>query len=431
MAWNPSEPETLSGIITTSSSSAASPSLATERTPLVVKHRDGEQVVHSVYGTKGLTSTSQALRFASHSLANDLPPNSFGKLSSSPPLTNKLRLVSRRQHQFNIDVQGRKVSSKARTLYHSLLELTWWKLFLMLLLGWGVMHLFFGLLFFCGGPESISEMGDQWDAQFYFNCVYFSVQAGATIGFGRWSPITNWANIVVSMEAFLQLTWSAVITGFVFSKISRPSLLSRQILFSEYGVVTHTIPYFHASQESPTSGTYHLDDKYPCLAFRIVNPRHSMMIMPLVRLFLIRSEPVDGVSETAPHVFRTHELNYELNQQLGRVRSTHVSSPYLPLPYTVFHVLDTDSPLYGVTPEQMAEMEGEFVLIIEGSDESCSNNFQARYSYLPCDILWNHHFLDMVQVDPISSKFILHLELLSATVEDTPPHTNQLHQTGN
>lgn len=149
---------------------------------------------------------------------------------------------------------------------------------------WVWIHVLFACLFFIGGPDGISEMGDEYNFQFFVNCVYFSIQAGATIGlniqtstilfshspgFGRWSPVSNFANIIVSTETIFQLIWTTVLTGFnskhgkcssfvgfVFHKISRPSLIARQIMFSSAAVVNKSTLHFHRSGCSTTIGSY-------------------------------------------------------------------------------------------------------------------------------------------------------------------------------
>ena len=44
--------------------------------------------------------------------------------------------------------------------------------------------------------------------------------------------------------------------------------------------------------------------------------------------------------------WKIHELNFEIFNQVGRVRSKTMSNPLLPLSWTIVHPLDKDSPLY-------------------------------------------------------------------------------------
>ena len=45
-------------------------------------------------------------------------------------------------------------------------------------------------------------------------------------------------------------------------------------------------------------------------------------------------------------VRRVHELNFEINSQVGRIRANDTSSPWLPLCWTITHAMDKNSPLY-------------------------------------------------------------------------------------
>lgn len=52
-----------------------------------------------------------------------------------------------------------------------------------------------------------------------------------------------------------------------------------------------------------------------------------------------------------------------------RARGVDFSSALLPLPWTVVHVLDERSPLYGATPDSLAASDAEIIAILEGTDE--------------------------------------------------------------
>lgn len=59
------------------------------------------------------------------------------------------------------------------------------------------------------------------------------------------------------------------------------------------------------------------------------------------------TKTIDNKKTDKRWVYRMHELNFELNSQVGRVRATSLSIPLLGLPWTVIHVMDETSPLYG------------------------------------------------------------------------------------
>jgi len=97
-------------------------------------------------------------------------------------------------------------------------------------------------------------------------------------------------------------------------------------------------------------------------------------------------------------VYQLHELDFELNYQLGRPRKIDTSVPLLPLPWTVVHRIDKSSPLFGLTEEMLEESHVEIIAVMDGVDEATSSNLQARWSYTPDDIVWGAKFTSMVHV---------------------------------
>jgi len=77
-------------------------------------------------------------------------------------------------------------------------------------------------------------------------------------------------------------------------------------------------------------------------------------------------------------IWVVEELNYELNRQRARVRQMDFSVPLLALPWTVVHEINKNSPLWGLTQEDMIEREMEIIVIVDAIDELTSHNFQGK-----------------------------------------------------
>jgi len=89
-------------------------------------------------------------------------------------------------------------------------------------------------------------------------------------------------------------------------------------------------------------------------------------------------------------------LNFELNRQLGRVRGLNLSVPLLALPWTIIHPMDRHSPLFNATYDSLMESRAEIIAVLDGINEAVSDTFQARYSYLASEIVWNARFVPIV-----------------------------------
>ena len=55
---------------------------------------------------------------------------------------------------------------------------------------------------------------------------------------------------------------------------------------------------------------------------------------------------------------------------------------------TVVHPMDEVSPLYGKSPEDLAERAAEIMVLIRGFDDTFSQVVNARSSYRHDEILW-------------------------------------------
>ncbi|VDM91622.1 unnamed protein product, partial [Onchocerca ochengi] len=65
-------------------------------------------------------------------------------------------------------------------------------------------------------------------------------------------------------------------------------------------------------------------------------------------------------------------------------------------PITVKHLIDDQSPLFTMTPDEIHNAHFELIMIVEGIVEATGMTFQARTSFLPNEILWGYRFRSMV-----------------------------------
>lgn len=329
-----------------------------------------------------------------------------GNISREPSLKSfsaphcNYRLVSRHVHKLNAARINRSTFSFG-TWYHSLLEYSWWKLVILLMVIFVLFNSTFGLLFYWdakginGIPPGVSAFGA------YYICFCFSVQTLTTIGYGSLSPNTYYTHTVAAVEGFLSFVASALLTGIVFAKISRPTKLSRQIIFSNMAVVNRVTNQYTYNSKT-LLGSY-ITAQYPTISIRVVNARKSQLCSTQVRLLLLRRE-IDGVP-TATTDYRSraadiiHELDFEIYNQLGRNRGVSFSIPYLALPWTINHTINEESPLFRIPASEWHRPENHFELIVvlDAIDEGVSMNVQARWSYLPHEIVQDAKYVEVTK----------------------------------
>jgi inward rectifier potassium channel len=152
-----------------------------------------------------------------------------------------------------------------------------------------------------------------------------------------------------------------VATGLLFGRISRPSA---RIGYSENMLVS---PY----QDGMS------------LQFRLVNRRANSLMELDAKVMLMTVEPRDG--------------KLARNYKLLRLERPQVL--FLPLSWTVVHPIDAESPLWGLTAEDLARLQAEVLILIKGYDDTFSQTVLSKFSYRHDQILWNRRFSPAFFVD--------------------------------
>lgn len=241
-----------------------------------------------------------------------------------------------------------------RDIYPFLLSTTWPRLVAMIVGAYLTVNALFGLLFWLdpGGIEN-TRPGSYADA---FN---FSVQTWGTIGYGKMTPVSNWAHFVVTLESIASLLSVAMITGLIFAKFSRPTA---RVLFSKVAVVT----------------TW---DGQRSLVFRLANERGTQIVDARISVTVNRLETTaDGGT-----VRRTHDLELTRN-----------TNPNFIFAWTVIHPITASSPLHGKSVEELQASDTFIGASVTGVDEVFAQTVYARHRYLADDLRLGHDFVSIL-----------------------------------
>jgi inward rectifier potassium channel len=216
-----------------------------------------------------------------------------------------------------------------------------------------VLNAVFAFLYWLGNEPIANIAGNTSLALFYF-----SVETLATVGYGDMHPQTHYGHFIATTEIFTGMSFLAVMTGLIFTRFSRPRA---RFIFAKHPVVT-------------------IHDGRPTLMIRIANERNNTISQALARLWLIRMETTAEGSQ-----FRRY---YELSLD----RSEH---PMFMLSWSIFHVIDETSALYGVAPADLAGSDAALTLNVSGVDDSSAQYLYARKLYNAQDIRWKHRYRDI------------------------------------
>ncbi|MGE4170611.1 MAG: ion channel [Candidatus Margulisiibacteriota bacterium] len=239
-------------------------------------------------------------------------------------------------------------------LYVILLGASWWQVLLLLGLAYLLINAGFALLYLLHpGSITMTVEGSFWEA------FFFSVQTMSTIGYGVLAPASFYGNCLVTLESAVGLLGVALVTGLTFAKISRPRAA---VVFSKPIVVAN----YHGK---------------PTLMFRVGNARGSEIIEAVMSVSVLQDE----LSPEGQHLRRIHDLHL--------VRSR---TPFFLLSWTVMHVIDEKSPLWGIDWEKPDLSFISIAATLVGHDAAYSQTTFARHMYLPEDVEPNRQFVDVI-----------------------------------
>jgi len=98
------------------------------------------------------------------------------------------------------------------------------------------------------------------------------------------------------------------------------------------------------------------------------------------------------------------------------MRLERSENPVFALSWTLLHVIDEMSPLYGMSAEEIAASDMNFAVTISGLDETSAQIVHARRPYVAADLRHMHEFVDIIRVDEDGLRHVDY-----AKIHDTRP----------
>jgi inward rectifier potassium channel len=240
---------------------------------------------------------------------------------------------------------------------HMALTMSWPRfigLFILLNIGINVV---FALLYFAV-PGSIANAAPGSLSDNFF----FSLETLATVGYGVMVPQTPYGHMLASCEIFCGMAFTAIMTGLVFVRFSRPRA---RFAYARHAVVCH----FNGR---------------PTLMIRIANRRQQALTEAKARLSILLDE------RTAEGYF------YRRMHDVKLLRSHY---PIFSLTWTLMHEIDEHSPLFGYAVEGFKKSSARLFLSIEARDPALVAHVYDTRDYGPEDILFGHQYADAVTID--------------------------------
>ncbi len=193
----------------------------------------------------------------------------------------------------------------------------------------------------------------------YIDYFYFSIETLSTAGYGDMHPQTHYGHFIATVELFTGIFSMSLMTGLIFARFSRPNA---RLLFADHPVIS-------------------IHEGKPTLMVRFANERHNIISNASARLWAFKDiKSLEGHS-----LRRFYELPLARNE-----------SPALALSWTLFHVLDEESPLHRLDAESLDTSNVSLVVVVSGYDVVAAQTIHARRGYENRDIRHGHRYADII-----------------------------------
>jgi inward rectifier potassium channel len=265
----------------------------------------------------------------------------------------------RRRGRHLVSLGGREIEARGLAdnfwtdLYHRAMTVYWPTFFGTAAAIFVVLNAVFAFLYWLGNDPIANVAANE-----PLGLFYFSVETLATVGYGDMHPQNHYGHLIATIEIFTGMSFVAVMFGLIFARFSRPRA---RFIFAQHPVVT-----IHQGQ--------------PTLMIRIANERNNTISQAIARLWMMRME----TTAEGTRFRRYYELLLDRHEH-----------PMFMLSWSIFHVIDETSPLYRVTPADLAAADVALTLNVSGVDDNSAQYLYARKLYNHQDIRWKHRYRDI------------------------------------
>jgi inward rectifier potassium channel len=263
-----------------------------------------------------------------------------------------------------------------RDPYHLAVTLRWPAFFVALFLIEIAINLVFALLYWLE-PGSIANATPT-----FLQGFFFSVETLATVGYGVMAPATLYGHVVSSVEILCGMTFTALFTGLIFVRFSKPRA---KIRFANVAVIT-------AYNGKPT------------LMVRLANARLSLLIDAQARITLVTRE------ETTER----HNMRRAVELKLERPRLAAFA-----MTWNLMHHIDEASPLHNLDEKARDDADLRLIVFIEARDSALGATVYDMQDYQHDKILAGMRYQDAISSDEYGCTNV-DLNRISAVEPDLP-----------
>ena len=175
-------------------------------------------------------------------------------------------------------------------------------------------------------------------------------------------PATPYGHVIAATEIVCGLGFTAILTGLTFVRFSRPRA---KFVFASHPVVA-------------------MYNGKPTLMLRVANGRTHVLMDAVAKLNVLLS-------------VATAEGKFFRRAQELRLERAHL--PVFPLTWTLMHVMDERSPLYGYDAAQVLAVCAQVFVTLEARDPTLATSVCEIRNYATQDIRFGMRYVDVVTIE--------------------------------
>jgi inward rectifier potassium channel len=243
------------------------------------------------------------------------------------------------------------------------------------------MNLIFGGFYMAIGVEQIGNADLSSTAGRWLSAIGMSVQTLTTVGYGSLHPTTPATWLLAAVEGVFGVLGFSLVAAVIFARFARPTA---RLAYSSHALIA---PY---------------KDGWS-LQVRTANRRDTLLVELEARLLLAMADVGGGLERLT---------YFALPLQIDRIS-------FLPLSWTLVHPITPESPLAGMSHQDLAARRAELMLIIKGVDEGYMQPVITRCSFRFDEIVWGGRYTRAFDVADGEAR--LHLSRLSDFTPEPAP----------
>ena len=117
--------------------------------------------------------------------------------------------------------------------------------------------------------------------------------------------------------------------------------------------------------------------------FRVGNSRSNHIVDASVNVVILKTE---------------HTQEGQLFKKIYDLELERSTSPVFSLSWTVIHEIGEGSPLYGLTPQELDDMDALFIVSLAGTDDTFAQHIHTKHTYYFDDLVWDRRFDDVISI---------------------------------